>query len=184
MKSRVTIAVAFTSVIALAGAVAAIAQQANPAANPNDTNNVNSSTRIADANSSVSKLDNKTSNATVRASKLIGANLKNSRDESVGEIKDLVLDAASGKVRYAAVTYGGFLGLGSKLFAVPFEAFHVRQNTSALTPGDYVLILDVTKEQMSGAQGFENDRWPDFANTGYTQELDRRYKVDRSQTVR
>jgi sporulation protein YlmC with PRC-barrel domain len=204
MKSHRTAIASVVGVIALATALAALAQQASPPAtnsnNPNqnqattpattDTNRTIDATRndttrtAASTKASLSKLDDKTSNATVRASKLIGTNLKNSNDESVGEIKDLVMDASTGKVRYVAVTYGGFLGLGSKLFAVPFEAFHVRQNTSALTPGDYTLTLDVTKDQLKGAQGFDNDRWPDFANAGFTQELDRRYNVDRTPTRR
>jgi sporulation protein YlmC with PRC-barrel domain len=193
------------SVVAVASALAVLAQQTNQSnTNPNstttpaattDTNqnvdtNRNTDANRTDANRNTSskpglaKLDDKTSDATVRASKLIGTNLKNSNDESVGEIKDLVLDATSGKVRYVAVTYGGFLGLGSKLFAVPFEAFRVRQNTSAVTPGDYALTLDVTKDQLKGAQGFDNDHWPDFADTRITQDLDRRYNVDRSQADR
>jgi sporulation protein YlmC with PRC-barrel domain len=189
MKSPTLTIAAFLSAIALVIAATAFAQQVSqPAANPNNTiSNATPDAAIrtaANSNSSVSQLDNKTSGTTVRASTLIKANLKNANDESVGEIKDLVIDTASGKVRYAAVTYGGFLGVGSKLFAVPFEAFHVRQNTSALKPGDYVLSLDVTKEQLNGAQGFDNNQWPDFANTSFTQELDRRYKVDRSQTLR
>jgi sporulation protein YlmC with PRC-barrel domain len=203
MKSRRTAIVAAASAIALAGTLAALAQQASqPTTNPNknqnsataptnnNTNQTNDATRndntrtAAKSKPGLSKLDEKTTGATVRASKLIGTNLTNSNDESVGEIKDLVMDASTGKVRYVAVTYGGFLGLGSKLFAVPFEAFHVRQNTSATTPGDYMLTLDVTKDQMKGAQGFDNDRWPDFADTNFTQELDRRYNVDRSQTRR
>ncbi len=196
MKSRRTIMAGLVSAIALAGALAALAQQATqPRTDPNNTNpntatvpattTRNDTTRTAATSKpGLSKLDDKTTGATVRASKLIGTNLKNSNDESVGEIKDLVMDASTGKVRYVAVTYGGFLGLGSKLFAVPFAAFRVRQNTSALTPGDYTLTLDVTKDQLSGAQGFDNDHWPDFANEGFTQELDRRYKVDRSETRR
>ena len=143
----------------------------------------NTATRTAASSKpGVSKLDDKTSGANVRATSLIGMNLQNSRDESIGEVKDLVIDAISGKVHYAAVTYGGFLGVGSKLFAVPFEAFRVRPNTSEFTPGDYVLSLDVTKEQLDGAQGFDVDHWPDFANAGFTQELDRRYNVNRSAT--
>jgi len=166
--------------ILLVGSLSTLAQQAvdptpRTANAPADTSN---------AARGLGKLDAKTTGATVRVSKLIGANLKNSNDESVGEIKDLVVDATTGKVRYAAVTYGGFLGLGSKLFAVPFEAFRVRQNTSALTPGDYTLTLDVTKDQLQGAQGFDNDHWPDFANASFTQELDRRYKIDRGETRR
>ena len=145
----------------------------------------NTATRTAASSKpGVSKLDDKTSGATVRATSLIGMNLTNSRDESVGEIKDLVIDAISGEVKYAAVTYGGFLGVGSKLFAVPFDAFRVRPNTSEFTPGDYALTLDVTQEQLDGAQGFDVDHWPDFANPSFTQELDRRYKALRSQTLR
>ena len=90
----------------------------------------------------------------------------------------------SGKVRYAAVTYGGVLGVGSKMFAVPFEAFKVKVDPDDANDNDpdYVLTLDVAKEQLDGAQGFDNDHWPDFADTKFTQELDRRYKVDRSQS--
>ncbi len=76
-------------------------------------------------------------------------NLQNSEGQSVGEIKDIVLDAKSGKVRYAAVTYGGFLGVGNKMFAVPFGAFKVRQNPDdPADAGDYVMVLDVTQAQL------------------------------------
>lgn len=67
-------------------------------------------------------IDSKTSGHSVRASKLIGMNIENSKEENVGEINDIVLDSKSGKIQYLAVTYGGFLGLGNKMFAVPFEA--------------------------------------------------------------
>jgi sporulation protein YlmC with PRC-barrel domain len=189
MKTHRIAVASFASAIVLAGALAAWAEQANQnnQSNQSDQNSQNSATSDsrtgrADSNHSIGKLDDKTRGATIRASKLIGQNLKNSNGDSVGEIKDLVIDS-SGKVRYAAVTYGGFLGVGSKLFAVPFEAFHVRQNPNDRNDrGDYVMTLDVTKDQLDGAQGFENDRWPDFANTKFTQDLDRRYNVDRSQT--
>jgi hypothetical protein len=90
----------------------------------------------------------------------------------------------SGKVRYAAVTYGGVLGVGSKMFAVPFEAFKVKMDPDDADDEDpdYVLTLDVTKEQLEGDQGFDNDHWPDFADSKFTQELDRRYKVQRNQS--
>ena len=128
----------------------------------------------------LSTLDAKTSGGTIRSSQLVGTNIKNSAGETVGEINDLVIDQ-SGKVRYAAVTYGGFLGVGSKMFAVPFEAFKVRQNPNDPNDrDDYVLTLDVTKEQLDGDQGFDSEHWPNFADTKFTQELDRRYNVNRS----
>jgi sporulation protein YlmC with PRC-barrel domain len=184
MKTHRVAVASFVSAVVLASALAALAQQANQSnTNPNSNTDVNrNDANRTSSKPGLAKLDEKTSGATIRASKLIGTNIKNSSDENVGEIKDLVLDAMSGKVRYVAVRYGGFLGVGSKLFAVPFEAFHVRQTTSALGNPEYVLTLDVTKDQLKGAQGFDNDHWPDFADTRFTQELDRRYNIDRSQT--
>jgi sporulation protein YlmC with PRC-barrel domain len=187
---RITVA-SFVSAVVLTGALAAVAQQANQSSQRNqsgqtDQTNQNSSSADsqsgAGGNQGLGKLDDKTRGATIRASQLMGQDIKNSNGDNVGEIKDLVIDG-SGKVRYAAVTYGGFIGIGSKMFAVPFEAFQVRQNPNDRNDrDDNVLTLNVTKEQLEGAQGFDNDRWPDFADNKFTQELDRRYKVDRSQT--
>ena len=88
-------------------------------------------------------LDEKTTGSNVRASQLIGMNIQNPEGEGVGEVHDIVVDANNGRVRYAAVTYGGLFGLGNKLFAVPFEAFEVR--TQADDRHEYVLVLDVTQ---------------------------------------
>lgn len=129
--------------------------------------------------STVGALDNKTSGAVVRASQLMGANIHNNEGKSVGEINDVVLDARTGKVQYVAVSYGGFMGLGDKLFAVPFKAFQVKQNPNDPNdPGDLALILNVTPEKLKGAQGFDKDHWPDFANTAWVQGLYKQYGVD------
>lgn len=121
--------------------------------------------------------DRKTSATTIRASQLTGMNIVNSRGENVGEIYDVVLDGETGRVRYLAVTYGGFLGFGDKLFAVPYEAFRYQANPKEAN--EYVFVLDVTKPQMEGAQGFDQDNWPNFADTALTTELDRRYRIER-----
>ena len=104
-------------------------------------------------------------------------NIENQRGDGVGEINDLVIDGNTGQVRYAAVTYGGFLGVGDKMFAVPFEAFKVRRQAG--DADDYVLTLDVTQEQLEGAVGFDQESWPNFADRNLTSELDRRYGIDR-----
>ncbi|MEX2113409.1 MAG: PRC-barrel domain-containing protein [Pirellulales bacterium] len=134
----------------------------------------------AAADHKTGKLDTKTTEDTIRASQLIGMNIENSKGESVGEINDLVLDANSGKVRYAAVTYGGFLGVGNKMFAVPFEAFRCERDLNDPNdPDDYVLVLDVTQQQLEGAEGFDKDHWPNFANRSFTTDLDKRYRIER-----
>ena len=115
----------------------------------------------------------------VRASDVIGHEIVNAQDENVGEISDLVLDPSSGKIRYAAVTYGGFAGLGDKMFAVPWEAFQCRPEAD--DPDEYVVMLDVRQESLENAQGFDQDNWPNFADRNFTDKIDQQYGVQRNQ---
>lgn len=123
------------------------------------------------------RLDERTSGATVRASKLIGMEIQNAEGKEVGEINDLVIDASNGRLRYAAVTYGGFLGFGNKMFAVPFEAFRFQPDPE--DRNEVVLLLNVSEQQLEGAVGFDEDSWPNFGDRNFTQDLDRRYGVER-----
>ncbi|MEX1232436.1 MAG: PRC-barrel domain-containing protein [Planctomycetaceae bacterium] len=123
------------------------------------------------------ELDEKTSGTNVRASQLIGMNIVNFEGESLGEVNDLVIDAQNGRIRYAAVEYGGFLGLGDKLFAVPFEAFEVRPEED--DPDDMLLVLNVNQETLEGATGFDDEHWPNFADPKFTSEIDKRYGIER-----
>lgn len=120
-------------------------------------------------------IDTTTKPSMVRASTLIGHSLVNSKQESVGSVHDIVMDGKTGKVRYVVVTYGGFLGIGNKLFAVPYEALQVttRPNDSR----KHQLVLDVTKEQMEGAVGFDEDNWPDFYDLQFQNDLMKRYRI-------
>lgn len=123
-----------------------------------------------------SKLDPKTSGANVRISQLNGKNIQNSQGKSVGEIKDIVINVTHGNVQYAAVTYGGFLGVGNKMFAVPFKAFEIKQNPEE--PEEQILVLNVTQQQLEGAQGFDEDHWPDFADPDFSKDLHKRYQIE------
>ncbi len=127
------------------------------------------------------RLDSKTSGSNLRVSQLMGVNLQNAQGESVGEINDLVLDSKTGKVQYAAVTYGGFLGMGDKLFAVPFEAFSVQRDPDDPNDADeFVVVLNVSQKQLDGAVGFDHDHWPNMADQKWARDLDTRYGVDRT----
>jgi sporulation protein YlmC with PRC-barrel domain len=123
------------------------------------------------------QIDSVTSGATVRASQMIGMAVHDAKGESVAEINDLVLDPRTGKVRYAAVTYGGFLGLGDKLFAVPFEAFTVQADPD--DADEVILVLNINEQMLENAQGFDQDNWPNFGDKSFTDQLDKRYGVDR-----
>ncbi len=96
----------------------------------------------------------------MRASQLIGKNVENSQGENLGEIKDLVIDVNNERVFYAILEFGGFLGLGEKLFAYPVRAFN---QTSADTDK---LVLNVDKDKLKAAPGFARDSWPDWLAYG------------------
>ena len=163
--------------IALFGTLALLVTSASEAQQPATTNRTNPTQPGRPANEQLGVLDDQTRGANIRASQLIGMNIENRQGESVGEINDLVIDGNNGRVRYAAVTYGGVLGVGDKMFAVPFEAFQVKRQAG--DADDYVLTLDVTQQRLEGAQGFDQENWPNFADQNFTSEIDRRYGVDR-----
>ena len=115
-----------------------------------------------------------TENHNHRASEIIGMNVMTPNNEdTIGEINDLVLDAQSGKIRYAAVSVGGFLGIGDTMVAVPWQAFEHRRDED----DNMYLSLDTTKEKLEKAPGFNQDNWPDFANPQWSTDNDRHYGV-------
>lgn len=90
------------------------------------------------------------------ASKIIGDKVVNTAGEQLGTIKELMLDPDDGFIIYAVLSFGGFLGLGDKLFAIPWEAL-------TLDTANHSFILDVDKEVLKNAPGFDKDHWPDDA---------------------
>jgi sporulation protein YlmC with PRC-barrel domain len=115
----------------------------------------------------------------VRASELIGTNVQNNADETVGEINDIVIDPNDGRVRYVALSVGGFLGIADQLYAVPWTSFECRRD------GDqHVVVLNVDKETLQKAKGFNQESWPDMANPQWQTENDRFYVIPRSTDVR
>jgi sporulation protein YlmC with PRC-barrel domain len=123
------------------------------------------------------QLDQKTGPKAIRASQLIGINVYNRAGESVGEVNDLVLDA-SGRVRYAALSVGGVLGIGDRMFAVPWQVFEcVRDPDDA---NEFRLVLNVEEEALKNAPGFDRNKWPNLADERFTTEIDEYFlKFDR-----
>lgn len=111
--------------------------------------------------------------ATARASDLVGMNIKNSQGESLGEVKDVVFDINSGRINYLAVSFGGFLGVGEKLFAVPFKSFgSVKDGNNS-----YHLTLNVDKATLEKAPSFNKDSWPNFADPNWARDYDATFGV-------
>jgi sporulation protein YlmC with PRC-barrel domain len=95
------------------------------------------------------------------ATTLIGDGIRNPQNESLGDLKEIMMDTASGKIAYGVVSYGGILGLGDKLFAVPWSAFSIDHE-------NHKLVLNVSKERLKDAPGFDKDNWPNFADPAFT----------------
>lgn len=94
------------------------------------------------------------------ASSLEGDKIKNSAGDDLGKLEDLMLDTRSGRIAYGVVSFGGFLGIGDKLFAVPWSAFQVDTSEECLR-------LEIDKDRLEQAEGFDKDNWPDFANQAW-----------------
>ena len=98
------------------------------------------------------------------ASTLTGDAVKNLKGESLGDLKDIMIDTDNGTIAYGVLSFGGVLGLGEKLFAVPWEAIKVDGENEEL-------ILNVDKEQLEDAPGFDKDNWPNFADKRFVTQL-------------
>ncbi|MES2153434.1 MAG: PRC-barrel domain-containing protein [Pseudomonadota bacterium] len=109
--------------------------------------------------------------ALMGADTLIGDDVVNSKDEKLGDIKEIMLDMRSGQIAYAVLAFGGFLGMGEKLFAVPWKALH-------LDTVNKCFVLDVDKDRLKNAPGFDSDHWPDMSDATWVNEVHTFYGVD------
>jgi sporulation protein YlmC with PRC-barrel domain len=109
----------------------------------------------------------------LRSSSVVGSEVKNAEGEELGSIEDLVIDVSTGKVRYAALSFGGFLGVGDKLFAVPWGSLQFLSDAD----GNRHFVLDASQERLETAPGFDKNHWPDVADPKWAKEIDRYYGV-------
>ena len=107
----------------------------------------------------------------VKGSTFIGADVENPQGQNLGDVKDIVIDRASGRIAYAVVSFGGFLGMGEKLFAVPWGAF-TQPNANK---DKFVLAVD--KERLKNAPGFDAHNWPQMASREWVTSLYSYYNV-------
>ncbi|WP_332750927.1 PRC-barrel domain-containing protein [Hydrogenophaga sp.] len=98
------------------------------------------------------------------ASTLIGNDVFNDRDEDLGEIREIMLDMHTGQVDYAVLSFGGFLGVGEKLFAVPWAALELDTTSRCF-------VLRVSKARLESAPGFDKQHWPDMADPEWERDV-------------
>lgn len=105
------------------------------------------------------------------ADTLIGDSVVSGADEDLGDIKEIMLDMHTGQVAYAVLAFGGFLGMGEKLFAVPWQAMH-------LDTANKRFVLNVDKERLKTAPGFNKDSWPDMSDMTWANQIHSFYGTD------
>lgn len=101
------------------------------------------------------------------ADTLLGEDVFNQKGEE-GDIKEIMLDMNNGKVAYAVLSFGGFLGIGDKRFAVPWNAL-------TLDTVNKRFILDMEKERLEWTPGFDKDDWPDMGDETWQSEVNSFY---------
>ena len=94
------------------------------------------------------------------ASSIEGTAVQNAAGEDLGEINELMIDMEKGRIAYAVLSFGGFLGMGDKLFALPWEALNVGPE------GTYSFLMSPGRN-WTMRPGFDKDNWPDWADSSW-----------------
>jgi sporulation protein YlmC with PRC-barrel domain len=111
-------------------------------------------------------LNKQTNPLVLSTSSLSGDSVVNPEGEDLGDIKDFMIDMDEGSIAYAVLSFGGILGFGDKLFAIPWDSLSIDTDNERF-------VLDVSKEQLENAPGFDENNWPkrptaEFVDSVYT----------------
>jgi PRC-barrel domain len=88
----------------------------------------------------------------------------------LGKIDEIMIDILSGRVAYAVLSFGGVLGIGNKLFAVPWSALSVDEDEKCF-------VLEVAQPTLETAPGFDKSNWPDMADVTWGAEISKHYGI-------
>jgi len=102
------------------------------------------------------------------ADTLTGDKVVNLQNEDLGKIEHLMIDLGTGRIAYAVLSFGGFLGMGDKLFAIPWSALTVDTLEKRF-------ILQVDKELLKRAPGFDKGQWPNMADRAWGTQVFKYY---------
>ena len=107
----------------------------------------------------------------VKANKeVVGRKVTDPLGESLGKVEEVMLDSTPGRIAYAVLSFGGFLGLGDKLFAVPWNALRFDPQTDAF-------VLNADKTFLENAPGFDKNNWPDMTDTTWRKNVYSYYRT-------
>lgn len=102
------------------------------------------------------------------ADTLTGDKVTNRNDEDLGTLKEIMLDVVRGRIAYAVLATGGFMGIAEKLFAIPWSALTLDTERKCF-------ILDVDKSVLENAPGFDKDHWPESPDMAWHNQIHQHY---------
>ena len=106
----------------------------------------------------------------IAASKVEGTSVYNRQGESLGSVYDVMINKRSGKVEYAVMSFGGFLGMGQSYHPLPWQVLEYDERQ-----GGYVVDLD--KDRLLNAPSYGVNNAPDWTDRTYSQRIDDYYGI-------
>lgn len=103
-------------------------------------------------------------NRLISADKVEGTAVYNTKGEDLGHVSEIMIDKISGEVAYAVLKYGSVMGIGGKLFALPWNI--LKYNTRF---GGYV--VDIPEDRLKSAPSFDQNNPPDMADASWTKQI-------------
>ncbi len=108
------------------------------------------------------------SHTVLSASSLESNDVQNPEGENLGNITEIMIDTADHSISYYVLSFGGILGMGNKLFAIPAQALRLDTENKCF-------VLNVAKDKLKNAEGFDKDNWPDFADQTFRDGVNNYY---------
>ncbi|MDP3560339.1 MAG: PRC-barrel domain-containing protein [Legionellaceae bacterium] len=106
----------------------------------------------------------------VNVNDVISLKVENNQGKDLGKIEAIMLHKVSGKVAYLVLTYGGFLGMGNKLFALPWDVFTYDATRDCL-------MISLSEEKLKNSPGFDKANWPDMSDQAWSNSIHTYYGI-------
>ena len=100
----------------------------------------------------------------ISSEKVTGTSVENTRGDSLGSIEEIMIDKISGKVAYAVLNYGSFLGMGGKLFALPWDILKYDTGRNAY-------VVGIPEGRLKGAPSYDAGTEPNWGDPQYAKDL-------------
>src|SRR6185295_11118934 len=108
---------------------------------------------------------------------VIGMKVNSQQGDNLGKIEDVVVHPG-GEASYAVLSFGGWLGMGDELFAMPWTVLRTVEADTAKKDSARSIVLPLDKERLKTAPGFDKKSWPVMANPDWTKDVDAFYLGD------